>query len=145
MEGMTVNSLNYENGKPGKVDIMGDGKGDIKGTVKDYVEKGYNPDKIFIDGQPASDVFQKDGKISFEGKNKKEVPNVRMGFYGIQKLPVKLNDEQVAEMNKTRQLPEGYQLMFCPKRTYSVNFIPAGEDPARLENILINYQKALKS
>lgn len=50
------------NGKPGKVICMGDGRGDLKGTVDWYVEKGFDPSKIIINGQPASDVFEKSVK-----------------------------------------------------------------------------------
>lgn len=51
-------------GKPGKIVTMGDARGDVKEIAKDYIDKGFDPSKIIINGQPATDVFEKqDNKI----------------------------------------------------------------------------------
>ena len=46
-------------GKPGEVVTFVDGKGDVKKVAEHYIEEGFNPDKIIINGEPATDVFQK--------------------------------------------------------------------------------------
>ncbi len=46
-------------GKPGKIVTMGDARGDVKEIAKGYIEKGFDPSKIIINGQPAQDVFEK--------------------------------------------------------------------------------------
>ena len=48
-------------GKPGEVVTLADGNGDVKKVAERYIEEGFNPDKIIINGQPATDVFQKSG------------------------------------------------------------------------------------
>ena len=47
------------NGKPGKILTFADAKGDANEIAKDYIERGFDPKKIIINGQLASDVFQK--------------------------------------------------------------------------------------
>ena len=46
-----------DNGKPGKIVTMADGKGDVKEIAKQYIEQGFDPKKIIINGQPAEDIF----------------------------------------------------------------------------------------
>ena len=53
-----------KDGKPGKIVTFADGNGDVKEVAKTYVEKGFDPKKIVINGQPATDVFQKSGETS---------------------------------------------------------------------------------
>ena len=48
-----------ENGQPGKIITMADGKGDVKQVVQEYIEEGFDPKKIVLNGQPVTDVFQK--------------------------------------------------------------------------------------
>ncbi len=45
-------------GKPGKIVTMGDARGDVNEIAQEYIEEGFDPKKIIINGQPASDVFQ---------------------------------------------------------------------------------------
>ena len=49
---------NNEN-KPGKIKLMGDGKGDVSKLIESYVKRGYSPEHIIYNGQPVADVFQK--------------------------------------------------------------------------------------
>ena len=62
------------NGKPGKVNKMIDGSGDVRPLVNDYVQKGYDPSKIILNGQPVTDVFTKttdeNGNVAFKGVQK---------------------------------------------------------------------------
>ena len=48
-------------GKPGEIVTLADGNGDVRQVVQRYVEAGFNPEKIIINGQLATDVFQKSG------------------------------------------------------------------------------------
>ena len=61
-------------GKPGKVDLMGDGSGDVRPMINNYVNKGYAPERIIYNGQPVTDVFTKTtdekGNITFKGADK---------------------------------------------------------------------------
>lgn len=50
-------------GKPGKIVTMGDARGDVKEIAKGYIEKGFDPSKIIINGQPAQDVFEKQNTL----------------------------------------------------------------------------------
>lgn len=54
-----IHERENDNGKPGKIVTMADGKGDVKEIAKGYIEQGFNPEKIIINGQLATDVFQK--------------------------------------------------------------------------------------
>ena len=47
-----------DNGKPGKIVTMADGRGNVKEIAKGYIEEGFDPSKIIINGQPAKDVFE---------------------------------------------------------------------------------------
>ena len=48
-----------KDGTPGKIQVMADGKGNVKEVAKNFIDKGFNADKIIINGQLASDVFEK--------------------------------------------------------------------------------------
>ena len=65
------------NGKPGKIGLMADGKGDVRPTINAYVSKGYAPERIIYNGQPVTDVFTKttdeEGNVAFKGANKGKV------------------------------------------------------------------------
>ena len=58
-------------GKPGKINLMGDGKGDVRPMINTYVKDGYDPQKIIYNGQPVTDVFTKttdaNGAVIFKG------------------------------------------------------------------------------
>lgn len=54
-----IHERENKNNKPGKVVTFIDGKGDVKNTIKNYIEKGYNSNKIIYNGQPITDVFEK--------------------------------------------------------------------------------------
>lgn len=59
-------------GKPGKIVTMADGRGDLKEVAQSYIEKGFDPSKIIINGQPASDLFETEAKDeSVDKKDKK--------------------------------------------------------------------------
>lgn len=58
------------NGKPGKIVTMADGKGDINEVAKGYIKDGFDPAKIIINGQLASDVFQTQTKDSVNTNGK---------------------------------------------------------------------------
>lgn len=66
-----------QNGKPGNVELMADGNGDVRQTVNNYVKKGYDPQRIIYNGQPVTDVFTKvtdeNGNITFKGAPKGKV------------------------------------------------------------------------
>ncbi len=92
-----------KDGSPGKLTKMIDGAGDINQVAKSYIDKGFDPSKIKINGQIASDVFNKDSGINTENStqdNKKNFvqrcfDNIKNFFKGIRQhlanLPV-LND-----------------------------------------------------
>jgi len=54
-----VQERENNNGKPGKIVTFADGKGDVNEVAKGYIEDGFDPKKIIINGQLASDVFTK--------------------------------------------------------------------------------------
>ena len=58
------------NGQIGKVVTFADGKGDAKEIAERYIERGFDPNKVIINGQLASDVFQSENSV----KNKVEAP-----------------------------------------------------------------------
>ena len=59
------------NGNPGKIRVMGDGKGDVRPLVNSYIKDGVPSENIFVNGQNVEDVFTKEvdekGNISFRG------------------------------------------------------------------------------
>lgn len=46
-------------GKPGKVLTFADGRGDVREVAQSYIKDGFDPKKIIINGQLASDMFEK--------------------------------------------------------------------------------------
>ena len=67
-------------GKPGEVVTLADGKGDVKKVAERYIEEGFNPDKIIINGQPATDVFQKSGTQNNDEKAKRLQDAAKLGM-----------------------------------------------------------------
>ena len=63
-----------EEGKPCNIELMGDGNGDVRPLINNYVKKGYEPEKIIYNGQPVTDVFTKttdeNGNVAFKGVQK---------------------------------------------------------------------------
>ncbi|MBQ2610935.1 hypothetical protein IJF81_00930 [bacterium] len=57
-----VHERTDDNGKPGKIVKMADGRGDVKEIAKEYIKEGFDPQKIIINGQPAEDIFVKVNK-----------------------------------------------------------------------------------
>ena len=58
-------------GTPGKVVTFADGNGEVEEVAKSYIKDGFDPKKIIINGQPATDVFEKSG-VDKEEKSKKK-------------------------------------------------------------------------
>lgn len=46
-------------GTPGEIVTMADGRGDVKEVAQTYIKDGFDPKKVIINGQLASDVFEK--------------------------------------------------------------------------------------
>ncbi len=65
-----IHERENNNGKPGKVLTMADAKGDVKEIAKTYIDKGFDPNKIIINGQPAKDVFNHETKNNDSDKLK---------------------------------------------------------------------------
>ncbi len=63
----------------------------------------------------------------------KQTSPVKLGNFGFQKFTETFSDEQIAEMNQTRKLPEGYYLKFTPKTNHYVNGCYNGTTPARYD------------
>ncbi|MBD5402562.1 hypothetical protein HDR58_07170 [bacterium] len=57
-----VHERENNDGKPGKIVTMADGRGDLKEVAQSYIEEGFDPSKIIINGQLASDVFELESK-----------------------------------------------------------------------------------
>lgn len=68
-----IHERENNNGQPGKIVTMADGNGDINEVAKSYIKDGFDPSKIIINGQPASDVFQK-GDKPLENKTAQKPP-----------------------------------------------------------------------
>lgn len=118
------------NGKPGAIQLMGDGKGDVRGMVNDYVHNGYDPEKIILNGQPITDVFtrttDKDGQVVFKGHGKivkndngdkgvRQVIETQSGV--IVKVPVMLGSETIV-----KPLTDGtYKVISKPVNYYGDN------------------------
>ena len=66
----------HSNGPPGKVVAMGDGKADVRQVAQTYIEDGFDPNKIIINGQPASDVFQKQGEQTVNKTTNEKMQNM---------------------------------------------------------------------
>ena len=67
-----IHERENKDGKPGKIGLMADGKGDVRPTINSYVSKGYDPSHIIYNGQPVTDVFIKTtnekGEVAFKGR-----------------------------------------------------------------------------
>lgn len=59
-----IHERENNNGQPGKIITMADGNGDVNEVAQSYIKDGFDPSKIIINGQPASDIFQKGDKPS---------------------------------------------------------------------------------
>lgn len=124
-----------KDGQPGQIVKMGDGKGDITKTVKGLIEEGFDPSKIIINGQPATDLFQKtDNK-----KDEVKLPEIT----NYQALSMRFTDDQIEAMNKVGRVPDklkivpnningGYTLVYdFGKITQGTKEIPAGFEMKR--------------
>ena len=64
-----------KDGSPGKLTRMVDGTGDVNQVAKSYIERGFDPSKIKINGQLASDVFSKNSGEKTENSNQDDKKN----------------------------------------------------------------------
>ncbi len=65
-----------KDGTPGKIVTFADGKGAPKEVAQTYIEKGFDPKKIIINGQPSNDVFQKSTDAPAKQKQAEQLQNV---------------------------------------------------------------------
>lgn len=122
-----------EDGQPGKVEKLVDGKGSVNAIAESYIREGFDPSKIIINGEPATDV------LHLNKDRMKEINRApaRIGIFGFQKIG-KFTDEQVAEMNEKKTLPEGQYIVFTPKINHYMDGIYTNTSPA---SALINKAK----
>lgn len=59
-KGFYFHEYRNENGKAAELVTMGDGIGDAKEAAEGFIKRGFDPDKIKINGQLASDIFKKE-------------------------------------------------------------------------------------
>lgn len=114
-----------ENGQPGKVEKFVDGKGSVNAIAESYIREGFDPSKIIINGEPATDVLHLNDKKMKEIKRS----TAHIGLFGFQKIG-KFTDEQVAEMNEKKTLPEGQYIVFTPKINHYMNGLYTNTMPA---------------
>lgn len=113
-------------GKPGKVEKLMDGKGNVNAIAEGFIRDGFDPKKIIINGEPSTDVLHLNNK---KLKVIKRAPLI-IGLYGYQKIG-KFSDAQVAEMNGKKTLPNGLYMVFSPKITHYLNGMYNGTTPAQ--------------
>lgn len=68
-----VHERENNNGKPGRVITMCDGNGDLKEVAQSYIAQGFDPSRIIINGQPATDVFESKGGKDVPPKEDKSI------------------------------------------------------------------------
>lgn len=67
-KGFYFHEYRNDNGKAAELVTMGDGFGDAKEAAKSFIDRGFDPDKIKINGQLASDIFGKENNKPAETK-----------------------------------------------------------------------------
>lgn len=96
----------HERDEHGKMTKMLDGKcNDVQSVAQRYIEQGFDPSKIKINGQLASDVFQTSSNVAGQ-KNTDKIGKLRILFN-------RLTDEQIANVNRTGELPKGAKFVDC--------------------------------
>lgn len=94
-----IHERENNDGKPGKIVTMADGKGDLKEVAKNYIEKGFDPSKIIINGQPATDLFELETKKD----EAKPVEDKNISFADRVKIATLLFANRIAGNNSVMQ------------------------------------------
>lgn len=94
-------------GKPGEIVTMADGKGDVNEVAKSYINDGFDPKKVIINGQLASDVFEKSDAGDKKVDNNEKAKQLASAYLTLQNpgLMMLLFPEQVKELIENRKNP----------------------------------------
>ena len=101
-KGFYFHEYRNDNGKAAELVTMGDGFGDAKEAAESFIKQGFDPNKIKINGQLASDIFGKEnskpaktteltGFSKFKAKVSNFMQNVK-NFFSKMPVPVMANN-----------------------------------------------------
>lgn len=82
-KGYYFHEFKNNDGKAGELVTMGDGFGDAKEAATQFIKDGFDPNKIKINGQLASDVFKKENDTQKPENNNENVSGIKKFFKNI--------------------------------------------------------------
>lgn len=118
-KGFYFHEYRNDNGKAAELVTTGDGFGDAKEAAESFIKQGFDPNKIKINGQLASDIFGKEnskpaktteltGFSKFKAKVSNFMQNVKNFF---SKMPVPVMASNINNDNSAMLANQQHQMM----------------------------------
>lgn len=121
-KGFYFHEYRNDNGKAAELVTTGDGFGDAKEAAESFIKQGFDPNKIKINGQLASDIFGKEDNKQTETKELKGFAKIKAKvsnfmqkaknfFSKVPKMPVPVMANNLNNDNSAMLANQQHQMM----------------------------------